>query len=125
MSLPNSAVWNAPIINYSRHGTRRVDLTIGISYDDDIDKAIALAFEEIRSDPRVLEEPAPLVAVRALGESSVDLVIRAHVGTPDFWAATFALNKAIKQRFDADGINIPYPQRTLHIASGALDKAST
>jgi small conductance mechanosensitive channel len=120
VSLPNSSVWNSSIINYSRHGTRRVDLTIGISYDDDIDKAIALAREEIASDPRMLLEPPPVVAVKALGESSVDLVVRAHVPTPDYWDATFDLTKAIKQRFDREGITIPYPQRTLHLASEAL-----
>ncbi len=123
VSLPNSAVWNSPIVNYSRNGTRRVDLTIGISYEDDIDKAIDLAMGEVRADPRVLAEPAPLVAVRALGESSVDLVIRAYVPTPEFWPATYALNKAIKQVFDAEGVSIPFPQRTLHLASPALTRA--
>jgi len=124
VSLPNSSVWNSSIINYSRNGTRRIDLTIGISYDDDIDGAIALAMSEVTADARVLEAPEPLVAVRGLGESSVDLVVRAYVATPDFWPATFALYRAIKLRFDHEGVTIPYPQRTLHVASGAFANAA-
>ncbi|MFT4623973.1 MAG: small conductance mechanosensitive channel [Myxococcota bacterium] len=119
VSLPNSSVWNSSIINYSRNGTRRIDLTIGIGYDDDVDQAIGFAMSEVRADGRVLEEPAPLVAVRGLGESSVDLVVRAYVGTSDFWPTTFALYKAIKLRFDAEGVTIPFPQRSLHMVPSA------
>ncbi len=120
VSLPNSSVWNSPIINYSRNGTRRVDLTIGISYAEDIDRAIDFAMQEVRAESRVLAEPAPVVGVGLLADSSVNLSIRAHVSPRDFWATTFALNKSIKQRFDAEGVNIPFPQRTLHLASPAL-----
>lgn len=119
VSLPNSSVWNSAIINYSRNPTRRINMTVGISYSDDIDRAIAIVNEVLEDDARVLAEPAPMVAVRALGESSVDLVVQAFTATADFWATSFALNKTIKQRFDAEGVSIPFPQRDLHFPEGA------
>lgn len=117
ISMPNSSVWNSPIINYSKNPIRRIDLLIGIDYGDDIDLAISSAMDEIRKDERILSEPAPLVAVKQLGESSVDLVVRGHTALADFWPTQFALLKNIKQRFDAEGITIPFPQRTLTLGA--------
>jgi small conductance mechanosensitive channel len=123
-SLPNSAVWGAPIVNFSRNPTRRVNLTIGIDYGDDIDHAMAVALEELTADERILEEPAPMVAVLALADSSINLAVRGHTTTADFWPTTFALQKKIKERFDAEGISIPFPQRTLHVPGG-IDTSAT
>lgn len=117
VSLPNSSVWNAAITNYSRNPHRRIDLTVGIGYDADIDTAIQTVREILSREPTVLSDPAVTVAVKALGESSVDLVVRAFVGPKDYWHTTFALQRSIKLAFDAGGISIPYPQRTVHMAA--------
>lgn len=119
VSLPNSSIWNAPIVNYTRHATRRFDLTIGIAYDSDIDHAIGLALEVLQADERIQAEPAPMVAVRLLGASSVDLVLRGFVKQSDFWPTSFGVQKAVKEAFDDHGIEIPFPQRTVHFAAGA------
>jgi len=118
VSLPNSSVFNAAIVNYNRHETRRIDLTIGIGYGDDIDKALAVALEVISADERVLADPAPVTVVRALGESSVDLAVRGFTKTGDYWPALFDLHRSIKQRFDAEDIEIPFPQRALTLVDG-------
>ena len=111
------------IVNYTRHPVRRFDLTIGIDYGDDMDAAIALVWDVLKTDTRIRPEPVPTVAVRNLGESSVDLVIRGFVEQKDFWPTVFATQKSVKETFDANGIHIPFPQRTLHLAPGALAKA--
>lgn len=118
VSLPNSSVFNAAIVNYNRHPTRRIDLTIGIGYSDDIDKALAVALEVICADERVLADPVPMTAVRSLGESSVDLAVRGFTKTSDYWPTLFDLHRRIKQRFDAEGIEIPFPQRALTLEGG-------
>ncbi len=115
ISIPNSTVWNSTIVNYSRNPTRRIDLTIGIGYDDDIDCAMKVLEDILSADERILSDPAPMTAVKALGESSVDLAVRAHTKTADYWAVQFELQKTIKQRFDAEKISIPYPQRDIHM----------
>lgn len=115
VSLPNSSVWGNAIVNFTRMPSRRVDLTVGIDYGDDVDRALAVAMEVLKADPRVLADPPPQVAVRALGESSVDLVVRGFVRTADYWDARFDLQRLIKRRFDAEGITIPFPQRVLHL----------
>ncbi len=118
VSLPNSSVFNAAIVNYNRHETRRIDLTVGIGYGDDVDQALAVALEVISADERVLAEPAPVTAVRALGESSVDLAVRGFTRTDDYWPTLFELHRNIKKRFDAEGIEIPFPQRALTLVDG-------
>lgn len=115
ISIPNSTVWNSTIVNYSRNPTRRIDLTIGIGYDDDIDHAMKVLEDILGADERILPDPAPMTAVKALGESSVDLAVRAHTKTTDYWGVLFDLQKTIKQRFDAEKISIPYPQRDIHM----------
>jgi len=113
--VPNSAITGANIINYSAMATRRVDLVVGIGYDDDIRKAKSVLEAILREDERVLAEPSATVAVSELGESSVDLVVRPWVATADYWPARFALTERIKLRFDEEGISIPFPQRDLHV----------
>jgi small conductance mechanosensitive channel len=120
ITVPNSQVWGAAVKNYSHNATRRVDLAIGIAYEDDIGRAMAAIQDVIAQDQRSHGEPAPLVAVSGLGESSVDLVVRVWCQAGDYWPLRFDLTRAIKERLDADGITIPYPQRVLHMAAGAV-----
>ena len=103
------------ITNYSARSTRRIDLLIGISYDDDIRKAKAVAEAVLKADARVLADPAPVVAVADLGASSVDLHIRPWVNSADFFATTCDLKENLKIAFDENGISIPYPQTDLHV----------
>lgn len=115
IAVPNSQLWGRPIANFSKNTTRRVDMVVGISYEDDIDKAIELIHEELKADARILPEPAPLVAVGELGDSSVNLLVRPWVNTPDFFPVKLDFTKRIKQRFDREGISIPFPQRDVHL----------
>lgn len=115
MMMPNSKVWGSNIRNLNRNPVRRVELVIGISYGDDIDRAIAIVERVIAADSRVLADPAPLVAVGELGDSSVDLWIRPWTKTADWFSTTLDLRKGIKQAFDAEGISIPFPQRDVHM----------
>lgn len=113
--LSNTRVWNSDIKNFGRNGTRRIDMTIGIGYGDDIDKAVGIIESILAADKRVLKDPAPLVAVGDLGDSSVDLIVRPWTQVGDWWATQLDLRKTIKQRFDAEGISIPFPQRDVHL----------
>ncbi len=108
--IPNGACWGGTITNYSAHPTRRCDLTFGISYDDDIQKATDAILGVVRADGRFLSSPAePWVRVVNLGDSSVDLQLRAWVNAADYWEARFAVIRAVKEAFDAQGVEIPYP----------------
>ena len=113
--IPNSAITSGTITNYSAKDTRRVDLTIGISYDDDIDKARELIFDEISKDERILKDPEPVVLVMALADSSVNFAVRSWATTSDYWPVYTSLTESIKKRFDKDGVSIPYPQTDVHI----------
>lgn len=113
--VPNSKMMGDNITNYSAEGTRRVDLTAGISYGDSIDKAKAVLIDMLNKDARVLKDPAPFVGVLKLGDSSVDFAVRPWVKVEDYWAVFFDLNETIKKRFDAEGLSIPFPQRDVHI----------
>jgi small conductance mechanosensitive channel len=113
--IPNGAISNTTITNINANPTRRVDLTIGIGYDDDIRKAKQTLEKIISEDERILKEPAPTVAVSTLGESSVDLVVRPWVNTGDYWNVYFSLIEKIKLTFDEEKISFPYPQRDVHL----------
>ncbi len=113
--VPNSQVWGTVVKNYSHHATRRVDLAMSIDYTDDIDKAQSVVEQVVKADTRVLADPAPLVVVGNLGESSVDLTIRVWCQSGDYWPLKFDLTKNLKQRFDAEHVTIPFPQRTIHM----------
>jgi small conductance mechanosensitive channel len=115
--VPNASVWGAAVKNYSHHDTRRVDLTVGIAYEDDIDQAFAVISGIVENDERVLAEPAPMVAVTELADSSVNLVVRVWCQAGDYWPTKFDLTKTFKERLDKEGISIPYPQRTVHIVN--------
>lgn len=116
--LPNAKIGSDVIVNFNRRGSRRFELKVGIGYKDDIGAAMAEIRQLLDADGRVLAEPAPGVWTVGLGESSVDLVVRAWVRTSDLWATQTDLLRAIKERFDAAGISIPFPQRELTVIQG-------
>ncbi|NBB79399.1 MAG: mechanosensitive ion channel [Verrucomicrobia bacterium] len=113
--MPNSQIMGGSITNFSAHPTRRVDMTFGVSYSDDLNKTKAILEELIEADERILKDPAPQVVVGNLGDSSVDFIVRPWANTADFWAVKFDFTKAVKERFDAEGISIPFPQRDVHV----------
>lgn len=119
LTVPNSQITADSILNYSTRDSRRLDLVIGISYDDDIPRARQVLAEILAADPRVMAEPLPVIAVGALGESSIDLFVRPWVTPSDYWPLRFDLLERIKLTFDAEGITIPFPQRVLHTVSSA------
>ncbi len=109
--LPNGKAWGAIISNYSHHPTRRLDLTFGIDYGDDADKAKQVILEVAQSDPRVHADPEPWVRVTNLGDSSVDLTARLWCDNAEYWDLKFTLIQKVKEAFDAAGISIPYPHQ--------------
>ncbi len=114
-SVPNASLWNTSILNYSRLPTRRMDVPVGIAYEDDVERAMTLLLDHLQQDSRVLGDPAPQVLVTNLGESSVDLTLRCWTSRTDFWPLRFELNKKVKLWLDAAGISIPFPQRDVHL----------
>ena len=115
--VPNSQIWGAAIRNYSFHETRRVDLLVGIAYEDDAERAMEALMQEAQADERALEDPEPFIAVAELADSSVNLTLRVWCAGGDYWPLKFDLTKAVKKRLDAEGISIPYPQRQLHMTA--------
>jgi small conductance mechanosensitive channel len=113
--LPNSQITAAPIVNYTARAQRRIDLPVGIGYDDDLGRAREVLLQLAAANPKVLAEPAPDVLVSDLGESSVNLVLRAWVDTPEFVTARSELTEGITREFSRAGVSIPYPQRSLHV----------
>ena len=113
--VPNSAITSGVITNITANPTRRVDLVMGIGYDDDIRKAKGIMEQIIKDDKRVLSDPAPTIAVSELADSSVNLVVRPWVKTEDYWDVYFDLTEKLKITFDQEGITIPYPQRDVHM----------
>jgi len=107
--VPNGKVWGSIITNYSFHPTRRVDLTFGIDYGDDADKAMEVIRTVATAEERVHAEPEPWMRVTNLGESSVDIGVRLWCNASDYWELKFAMTKAVKEAFDKAGISIPYP----------------
>jgi len=113
--VPNNKIWGSTITNVTARDTRRCDLTIGVGYGDDLDKAESVLMEVAKSHPLTLDNPEPVVKVGSLGDSSVNFLVRPWVKTADYWAVLWDLNKQIKQRLDAEGLNIPFPQRDVHV----------
>ena len=113
--VPNAQMTGGNIVNYSSKGTRRVDLTAGIGYSDDIDKARGILQGIVDADVRILKDPASTIAVSELGDSSVNFVVRPWVNTADYWDVYFSMTEAIKKQFDEHGVSIPFPQRDVHL----------
>ena len=113
--VPNGGIYGGNIINYSAKDTRRVDMVVGIGYDSDLKKAKEILNEMVAADDRILKDPAPTVAVAELADSSVNFVVRPWVASGDYWGVKFDFNEAVKLRFDAEGISIPFPQMDVHV----------
>jgi len=107
--MPNGKAWGTIITNYSAHENRRVDLTFGIDYADDADRAMQIIRDLAAADTRVHDDPEPWVRVTNLGESSVDLTARLWTSADDYWDVKFDMTKQVKEAFDKGGISIPYP----------------
>ena len=113
--VPNGQIMSSIITNYSANDTRRVELIVGVSYDDDIDKVRGTLQDLIDADERIFKDPAPLIAVSELADSSVNFTVRIWVNSSDYSAVKFGLTEAIKKRFDKEGISFPSPQRDVHL----------
>ncbi len=113
--IPNGKIISDVITNITAHATRRVDLVIGIGYEDDIIRAKEIVADIIKADDRILDDPAPKIAVSELADSSVNFVVRPWVKTDDYWDVYFDLTEQIKLVFDKQGISIPYPQQDVHL----------
>ena len=123
--VPNGKVGSDAITNYNRRGKRRFELNVRIGYKDDIGTAMAEIRQLLGADPRVLKDPEPIVWTKGLGESSVDLLVRAWALTADFWTVQTDLLGTIKNRFDDKGISIPLPQRELKVVQADLLPSTT
>lgn len=113
--IPNAKVTGDSIVNYTAEETRRVDLVIGVSYSENLDKVKSAIEVVLGADERILKDPVPTVGVLELADSSVNLAVRPWTKTEHYWDVYFDAMKAIKERFDAEGISIPFPQRDIHI----------
>ena len=113
--IPNGAIWGNPIVNYTALSQRMIDMSVGIGYEDDMGKAMKVTMDVLKKHKNVLRDPAPSVAIKELGDSSVNLLVRPWVETSDYWATKWELTKQIKEAFDKEGISIPFPQRDVHL----------
>ena len=113
--IPNATIMGSAITNVSAHPTRRIDMTLGVGYGDDLNKAKQIMEDLLSADERVLKDPVVTIAVANLGDSSVEFVVRPWVNSADYWAVKSDFIKAVKEKFDAEGISIPYPQSDVHL----------
>lgn len=113
--IPNGSLSNATLVNVSIYDKRRCDMTFGIGYGDDIDKAKAILKRLMEEDERSLSDPAPRICVAGLGDSSVNLMFRVWVPTDELWPYYWEMQEKVKKAFDAEGISIPFPQRDVHM----------
>ncbi|TRX42679.1 mechanosensitive ion channel [Bacteroides sp. HF-5092] len=112
--IPNGSLSSGVVTNYSHQETRRVEWIVGIDYGEDYEKVQKIVYEILAADKRILNEPAPFVALHALDASSVNVVARVWVNSGDYWGVYFDINKAIYETFNEKGINFPFPQLTVH-----------
>jgi small conductance mechanosensitive channel len=113
--VPNAKITGDNIVNYSVKDSRRMDMIVGVSYDDDYDQVKAVLEDILDKDGRILEDPAPKIGILEFGDNSVNFIFRPWVKTAEYWDVYFDLTEAIKKRFDEEGISIPYPQRDVHL----------
>ncbi|HUG99884.1 MAG TPA: mechanosensitive ion channel domain-containing protein [Gammaproteobacteria bacterium] len=113
--IPNAQITAGTITNYSARDTRRLDLVFGVSYSDDLDQVKRVINEVLAAEPRLLQEPEPLIGLLELGDNSVNFAVRPWVRSSDYWSVFFDLQEAMKKRFDREGISIPFPQRDVHL----------
>ena len=119
--VPNGQIMDSVITNYSANDQRRVDMVVGVSYGDDLDKVRSTLEQLVAADERILDDPACTIAVSALADSSVNFVVRPWVKSADYWGVMFDLTEAIKKRFDKEGISFPFPQRDVHLYKATTD----
>jgi small conductance mechanosensitive channel len=112
--IPNSSIWGGPVINVTANDTRRVDMTVGIGYGEDIGRAREVALNVLKAEPKVLAEPAPVIEVVEMADSSVNLVVRPWSKTEHYWDVYFGIMRSIKEAYDREGIEIPFPQMDVH-----------
>jgi small conductance mechanosensitive channel len=117
--VPNGQLWRCAVKNYSHNATRRVDLTVGIGYGDDIGKAFEIIRPLIAADERVNKDSAPALMVSNLRDNVVEVQLRVWCAASDYWPLRFDLYRRIKEAFDAGGLSIPFPQTTVHMAKGS------
>nr|WP_010132013.1 mechanosensitive ion channel family protein [Microbulbifer agarilyticus] len=122
ISAPNDKVWGETLTNFTRNASRRIEIIASIAYGDDIETGMRVLHELVSQEPRILAEPEPAYAVRALADSSVNLHLRAWVKTDEYWDVYWALMKKLKPALEQEGLTIPFPQRQLHIVSGDAKK---
>ncbi|GAB3278262.1 mechanosensitive ion channel family protein [Parahaliea aestuarii] len=112
--VPNNKIWGDVIKNVTAQRVRRVDLVFGVSYSDDIEKTEQVLQDVVASHDKILRSPEPVIKVHTLGDSSVNFIVRPWVRTEDYWDVYWDLTRAVKMRFDIEGISIPFPQRDVH-----------
>lgn len=113
--MPNNEIWGSPITNNSAYEKRRLDLYFGVAYDSDLGRVEAILEEIVAQEPRYIDTPAkPLIKARTLNDSSIDFLVRAWCSTSDYWGLTFDMPRKVKERFDAEGIGIPFPTRMIY-----------
>ena len=115
MIVPNNSIWGNIITNATGSSQRRVDLVFGIGYQDDIAHAERVLKEIVDAHPLVLQDPEPVIQLHELADSSCNFVCRPWARTDDFWTVYWDITRSVKERFDAEGISIPYPQRDVHL----------
>lgn len=113
--IPNGAVSNGSIVNYTVEGKIRVDLTIGVSYGADIDQTKAVLMDVLVNNDKVMQDPAPFVGVSEMADSSVNFAVRPHCAPEHYWDVYFSVNEAMKKALDKNAIAIPFPQRDVHL----------
>jgi small conductance mechanosensitive channel len=124
ITVPNSSIYGATIANYSAYETRRIDLVIGVGYDDDLGRAQEIMQRVLADEERVLGEPASQVAVSELGDSSVNFVVRPWCRSEDYWKLRFDLTRRLKEELEKGGCSIPFPQRDVHLIRDGAESAA-
>ena len=122
ISAPNSSLWGSPIVNFSKNATRRLEISVGIGYGDSTDAARGILRDLVENEPRFLKEPAPQFFVAALSDSAVNVSFRAWARNSDYFDLLWTYTDEVKRRFDAAGITIPFPQRTVHMVQDVQEK---
>ncbi|MDR1655174.1 MAG: mechanosensitive ion channel [Treponema sp.] len=118
ISAPNSSIWNVPLKNYTRNGKRRMDFSVGISYGDSIDEAFKMMQDIVAGEDRFLKSPAPQIVVQSLGESSVNICLRAWADNSVYWNIYWDQMRNIRGRIESAGLRIAFPRRDIHIIDG-------
>ncbi len=118
--IPNGGLSSGSITNFSKEAQRRVDMTFGIGYGDDLKKAKDVLKRIVDEDPRILKNPEPMIAVSELADSSVNFIVRVWVNAADYWGVYFDMHEKVKLTFDEENISIPYPQQDVHLFQSAV-----